>query len=106
MPERETFGGEIKRVTIPDSGMPGWIETLHQSGLDQEAMDWFLARMNSTYAKAKGIPDVEGALADIEEYIEQKEGRQLTDAQREDLRGVIEKKLRAKEEKDSSHQGS
>lgn len=94
MSREKGLGGKIEKVTIPDSDMPGWIEIMQNSGLSQEEIDSFLARLNSTYAKAKGIPDIEGELAKMEEYLEKEHGRRLTEEQRDYFRAGITERLK------------
>ena len=99
MNREKGLGGKIEKVTIPDSDMPGWIEVMRNSDLNQEEIDWFLARLNSTYAKAKGIPDIEGELTEIEKYYEKEYGRRLTEEQRQYFRAGIAERLKNDKDK-------
>ena len=81
--------GQIEKISIPDDAMMGWMETMKDSGLSQDELDSFFTQLNATYAKEKGIIDVEAELKKIESYILKEHGRQLTKEEREYMRAGI-----------------
>lgn len=85
-------GERIEKISIPDSDMPGWIEAIHNSGLSQEELDAFFSRLNFTYAKEKGIIDIDAEVKQVAEYILKEYGRQLSDEQLEYIRTGIRQK--------------
>ena len=85
----------IDKIRIPDSDMPGWLEVLRQPDsngnmLADEEIDQVLAQLNTTYADAKGIINIDEELARLEKYLREEHGRELTDEQRQYLRKGIE----------------
>lgn len=77
------------RARIPDDDMSGWIQALRKKGFADEEMDYILAYLNKTYAKAKGIDLVEEELKRLEEYLREMHGRVLTEEQKEYLTKAI-----------------
>lgn len=95
----ERLAEHIESISIPDSDVLGWMQTLRESGLSQEEIDRFLARLNAAYREGLDpmSPQVEQELTEIIRYIEQEHGRTVTPELREYLRAGIEQRLRGQE---------
>jgi hypothetical protein len=87
--EREFRISEPANAQIPDSDMPGWIETLRQAGLTEKETELFLSRMNATYGDMVGNPHVEQELKRIVDKIWKNEGRALSEEEKKYLRESI-----------------
>ena len=90
---------KIEKISgIPDEGMIEWIKLLRESDLTEKEIDNFLARLNETYAKEKGIKNIEKMVAEelaaTEQYLFKEHGKILTKEQREHLKQGIEQRLR------------
>lgn len=93
-PSRYNF----ENVRIPDSDVPGWINTLRELGMSQEEVDGFLSRLNLAYDDHLGGPFVESELNKIEQKTLEKRGTLLTEEEKEYFRKAIRSRYEKPEE--------
>jgi len=84
---------KIKKVSVPDEDVPGWIKALHEGGFDGEEIDSILGNLNLTYKKAKYSDLIERKLSEIKKYYQTKYNKILTPEEIEYFRKGIEEKM-------------
>lgn len=86
---------EVAGLSIPDDDMPGWIQQLHEMGLDQSEIDRILNHLNETYAKQKGAKRTLGKKDNfIRQTIEQKRRKSMTDGEINAVDKIFEEALK------------
>lgn len=84
---------EIERIRIPDEDMPGWIQTLRETGFSDKEIDSILRNLNSTYAGLKKEEFVVRELKKMEEEVSKRRGSGFTEQERIEMKKGIESRF-------------